>query len=106
MTKSEALKEMIGALDSQTQSSLESLKRREATIERSVEIVAGKVGERARAALESREKARDGGDDGGGGGEVDDEEGLLSTLKSLCLKMDARGFWSFVTARKKELEGL
>ncbi|WZY72994.1 FRIGIDA-like protein 4a [Brassica rapa] len=106
MKKSEALKEMIGALDSQTQSSLESLKRREATIERSVEIVAGKVGERARAALESLEKARGGGDDGGGGGEVDDEEGLLSTLKSLCLKMDARGFWSFVTARKKELEGL
>ncbi|KAL0718966.1 hypothetical protein Bca4012_068289 [Brassica carinata] len=105
MKKSEALKEMIGALDSQTQTSMESLKRREATIERSVEIVAGKVGERARAALESLEKARDGGDDGGGG-EVEDEEGLLSALKSLCLKMDARGFWSFVTARKKELEGL
>lgn len=104
MKKSEALKGMIEALDSQTQTSLESLKRREATIERSVEIVAGKVGERARAALESLEKARDG---GYGEGEVDDdEEGLLSALKSLCLKMDARGFWSFVTARKKELEGL
>ncbi|CAN8258457.1 unnamed protein product [Cochlearia groenlandica] len=108
--KSEALKHMIETLDNQTQTSLESLKRREVTIDHSVEIVAGKVGERARAALESLQKARDGGGDScGGGGEVvdeDDEEGLLSALKSLCSKMDARGFWSFVTARKKELENL
>ncbi|EOA32001.1 hypothetical protein CARUB_v10015242mg [Capsella rubella] len=109
MKKSEALKQMIESLDNQTQTSLESLNRREVTIDHSVEIVAGKVGERARAALESLEKARDGG--GGDGsnddsGEVDDEEGLLSALKALCLKMDARGFWNFVTARKKELENL
>ncbi|ESQ47616.1 hypothetical protein EUTSA_v10020440mg [Eutrema salsugineum] len=107
MKKSEALKQMIETLDNQTQTSLESLKRREVTIDHSVEIVAGKVGERARAALESLEKARDCGsnvDDSSG--EVDDDEGLLSALKSLCLKMDARGFWDFVTARKKELENL
>uniref|UniRef100_A0A1J3FR35 FRIGIDA-like protein n=1 Tax=Noccaea caerulescens TaxID=107243 RepID=A0A1J3FR35_NOCCA len=106
MKKSEALKQMIESLDNQTQTSLESLKRREVTIDHSVEIVAGKVGERARAALESLEKARDGGSNGDDSGEVDDDEGLLTALKSLCLKMDARGFWSFVTARKKELENL
>ncbi|KAF3584391.1 hypothetical protein F2Q69_00030715 [Brassica cretica] len=104
MKKSEALKKMIETLDNQTQTSLESLKRREVTINRSVEIVAEKVGKRVRAALESLEKARDGGDDDDSEVDDDDEEGLLSALKSLCWKMDARGFWSFVTARKKELE--
>ncbi|KAH0879873.1 hypothetical protein HID58_067267 [Brassica napus] len=104
MKKSEALKKMIETLDNQTQTSLESLKRREVTIDRSVEIVAEKVGKRVRAALESLEKARDGGDDDDSEVDEDDEEGLLSALKSLCWKMDARGFWSFVTARKKELE--
>ncbi|KAF3609988.1 hypothetical protein DY000_02049249 [Brassica cretica] len=95
---------MIETLNNQTQTSLESLKRREVTIDRSVEIVAEKVGKRVRAALESLEKARDGGDDDDSEVDDDDEEGLLSALKSLCWKMDARGFWSFVTARKKELE--
>ena len=97
MKKSEALKKMIETLDNQTQTSLES-------IDRSVEIVAEKVGKRVRAALESLEKARDGGDDDDSEVDDDDEEGLLSALKSLCWKMDARGFWSFVTARKKEIE--
>ncbi|KAL1220651.1 FRIGIDA-like protein 4b [Cardamine amara subsp. amara] len=109
MKKSEALKQMIETLDNQTQTSIELLKHREVTIDHSVEIAAGKVEERARAALESLEKARDGGSsaaDDDDTGEVDDGDGLLSALKSLCLKMDARGFWNFVIARKKELENL
>lgn len=106
MKKSEALKQMIETLDNQTQTSIELLKHREVTIDHSVEIAAGKVEERARAALESLEKSRDGGSSADDTGEVDDGEGLLSALKLLCLKMDARGFWDFVIARKKELENL
>ncbi|XP_010435051.1 PREDICTED: FRIGIDA-like protein 4b [Camelina sativa] len=118
MKKSEALKQMIETLDNQTQTSIELLKHREVTIDHSVEIAAGKVEERARAALESLEKARDGGDtatanddDDDDTGEVDDGDGdgegiLSAALKSICLKMDARGFWGFVIARKKELENL
>ncbi|RID62967.1 hypothetical protein BRARA_E02002, partial [Brassica rapa] len=80
MKKLEALKQMIETLNNQTQTSLESLKRREVTIDRSDEIVAEKVGKRVRAALESLEKAR-GGDDDAGEVDDDDEEGLLSALK-------------------------
>ncbi|ESQ56080.1 hypothetical protein EUTSA_v10024868mg [Eutrema salsugineum] len=106
LKKSEALKQMIETLDNQTKTSIELLNHREVTIDKSVEIAAGKVEERVRAALESLEKARDGGSSDGDG-EVDDGDGLLlSALKSLCLKMDARGFWEFVIARKKELENL
>jgi len=104
MKKSEALRQMIETLDNQTQSSIELIKHREVTIDHSVEIAEGKVEERVRAALDSLEKARDCGDEDTG--EVDDGDGLLSALKSLCLKMDARGFWGFVIARKKELENL
>ncbi|KAL6190871.1 hypothetical protein ACLB2K_037265 [Fragaria x ananassa] len=39
-------------------------------------------------------------------GEVDNNEGLLMEMKSLCLKMDSGRFWRFVTRRKKELESL
>ena len=39
-------------------------------------------------------------------GEVDNSEGLLMEMKSLCLKMDSGRFWRFVTGRKKELESL
>lgn len=106
MKKSEALKQMIETLDHQTQTSIELLKHREVTIDHSVEIAAAKADERARAALESLEKARDSGSNAEDDGEVDDGDGLLSALKSLCLKMDARGFWDFVIARKKELENL
>ncbi|KAL6211906.1 hypothetical protein ACLB2K_017129 [Fragaria x ananassa] len=39
-------------------------------------------------------------------GEVDNSEGLLMEMKSMCLKMDSGRFWRFVTGRKKELESL
>ncbi|XP_010551726.1 PREDICTED: FRIGIDA-like protein 4a [Tarenaya hassleriana] len=106
MKRSDALKQMIETLDNQTQASLESLKRREVTIDDSVEIAMGKVKENAKAALVSLQKAGDGGSGADDGGEVDDGDGLLALLKSFCLKMDVRGFWNFVTARKKELENL
>lgn len=111
MKKSEVLKQMIETLDNQTQTSIELPQHREVTIDHSVEIAAGKVEERARAALESLEKARDSGSSAANDddtGEVDDDDELLSAMNrfSLCLKMDARGFWNFVIAQKKELENL
>ncbi|XP_019057555.1 PREDICTED: FRIGIDA-like protein 4a [Tarenaya hassleriana] len=106
MKKSEALKQMIETLDNQTQASLESLKHREVTIDDSVEIALGKVEESAKAALVSLEKAGGGGSGAEDGGEVEDGDGLLSLLKSFCLKMESRELWKVVTARKKELENL
>ncbi|KAM1553591.1 hypothetical protein ACFX1Z_006452 [Malus domestica] len=68
----------------------------------SFEITLGKVEKSKEVALKVLKRGRS--DDEYG--EVDDGEGLLINLKSLCLKMDSGGFWRFVTARKKEFEGL
>ncbi|KNA24200.1 hypothetical protein SOVF_016610 [Spinacia oleracea] len=99
--KSEALKRKIRTLDDQTKESLEVLKKREVTIEGSVEIAIGRAEEATRVALslgvkEEREHV--------GIGEVDDGEGLLMKLKGFCVWMDYAGFWRFVTVRKKELD--
>lgn len=91
-TKSEALKRKIQTLDTHTKRSLTALDRRGDTIEGSVQIALGKVEESKAAALSD--------------GEVDDSEGLLMRLRGFCLRMDSDGFWSFVTARKKELDSL
>ncbi|KMS97769.1 hypothetical protein BVRB_5g124020 [Beta vulgaris subsp. vulgaris] len=101
--KSEALKRKIQTLDHQTKQSLEVLKKREVTIEGSVEIAIGRAEESKKVALslgvvEERENVRV------GEGEVDDGEGLLMKLKSFCIWMDYEGFWRFVTVRKKELD--
>ncbi|GLT78518.1 hypothetical protein SLA2020_500500 [Shorea laevis] len=100
MRKSEALKRKIQALDHETKASLESLKKREVTINGSVEITLDRVEEHAKAALKSLEE------DENPDGEVDDGDGMLTLLKSLCWKMEAREFWKFVTARKKEIDVL
>ncbi|GKV42740.1 hypothetical protein SLEP1_g50115 [Rubroshorea leprosula] len=100
MRKSEALKRKIQALDHETKASLDSLKKREVTINGSVEITLDRVEEHAKAALKSLEE------DENPDGEVDDGDGMLTLLKSLCWKMEAREFWKFVTARKKEIDVL
>ncbi|KAK9993685.1 hypothetical protein SO802_023388 [Lithocarpus litseifolius] len=63
----------------------------------------GKLGENKDAALIALRKVSGEEDENG---EVDDGEGLLLVLKSFCVKMDALGFWRFVTGKKKELESL
>ncbi|XP_021897078.1 FRIGIDA-like protein 4a [Carica papaya] len=101
MKKSEALKHKIQTLDHQTKASLDSLKKREVTIDGSVEIALEKVDEHTVAALKSlRQQDFVSNPDG----EVDDSDGLLCALKSFCLKMEAKDFWRFVTVRKKELD--
>lgn len=100
--KSEALKRKIQALDDQTKLSLEVLKKREVTIDGSVEIAIGRAEESQKAALSllgaEEERSSD--------GEVDDGEGLLMKLRGFCVRMDSERFWRFVTLRKKELDVL
>lgn len=99
--KSAALRHKIQTLDTQTKASLDVLKKREVTIDGSVEIAMEKLEDRTEAALNSISQGRELGD-----GEVDDGDGLLMILMSYCLKMEARGFWKFVVTKKKEIEEL
>ncbi|KAL2922657.1 FRIGIDA-like protein 4a [Bienertia sinuspersici] len=98
--KSEALKRKIQTLDDQTKESLEVLKKREVTIEGSVEIAMFRAEEAKKSALSlgiTNEVDRT-------SGEVDDGKAILMKLKGFCLWMDYEGFWRFVTMRKKELD--
>lgn len=100
--KSEALKHKFQSLDHQTKASLDSLKKREVTIDGSVEIALERVEEHKESALKSLEDP----DCSHPDGEVDDGDGLLMTLKSFCLKMESKEFWKFVITKKKELDVL
>uniref|UniRef100_A0A2P2LVZ1 FRIGIDA-like protein n=1 Tax=Rhizophora mucronata TaxID=61149 RepID=A0A2P2LVZ1_RHIMU len=100
--KSEALRQKIQAIDNDTKASLDSLKKREVTVDGSVEIALDRVDERKSAALKSLESP----DCENPDGEVDDCDGLLPSLKCFCLKMEAREFWKFVITKKKELDVL
>ncbi|KAI3770863.1 hypothetical protein L6452_02011 [Arctium lappa] len=98
LKKSDAIKEKIKILDTETKASLISLEKRETTIENSVSIVLRKVEAAVQAAAAAAGTSRC--DDG----EVDDSEGLLLRLQSFCVKMDSLGFWGFVASRKKEMD--
>ncbi|KAJ6903474.1 FRIGIDA-like protein 4a [Populus alba x Populus x berolinensis] len=98
--KSEALKHKIQTLDNQTKASLASLKKREVTIDGSVEIALERVEEHRELALKSLSDP----DYENPDGEVDDGDGSFMVLKSLCLTMESREFWNFVITKKKEIE--
>jgi len=100
--KSEALKRKMRTLDSATSDSLRLLDRRETSLDATLQIALRTLDTRRTAALSSF--LEDHGDDDGG--EVDDATGLVLKLKSFCLRMDAFGFWTFLSAKKKELDGL
>lgn len=102
LKKSEALKRKIQTLDSETKECLSELEKREVTIGDSVGIALSRVEVSKEAAIGSLKR----GSTSDENGEVDDGEGLLLKLKSFCLKMDAGGFWRFVTGKKKELDVL
>ncbi|XP_050372478.1 FRIGIDA-like protein 4a [Argentina anserina] len=102
LQKSEAIKRKIETLEHETKESLDELEQREITINQSVEIAMVKVEETKKAALKVLKRARS--DDEYG--EVDNSEGILTEMKSMCLKMESGRFWRFVTVRKKELEVL
>ncbi|WCJ23769.1 FRIGIDA-like protein [Euphorbia peplus] len=98
--KSEALKHKFQTLDNQTKATLASLKKREVTIDGSVEIVLDRVDEHTETALNSIESP----DFDHPDGEVDDGDGFLQVLRSFCLKWKSREFWKFVITKKKELD--
>ncbi|KAG8659767.1 hypothetical protein MANES_02G074901v8 [Manihot esculenta] len=95
--KSEALKHNLQILGHDIKAKLASLKKREVTIDGSVEIALERMDEHREAALKSLENS-DHPD-----GEVDDGDGLLQLLRSFCLKMHSR---EFAIAKKKELDVL
>ncbi|XP_076946514.1 FRIGIDA-like protein 4a [Bidens hawaiensis] len=96
MKKSDAMKDKIKTLDTETKASLVSLEEREATMDNSLAIALKKVEAALQAAASSNNKEE----------EVDDSDGLLFKLKSFCLRMDSVGFGAFVCGRKKEIESL
>jgi hypothetical protein len=102
LKKSEALRNKIQSLDHETKASLNDLEKREVTIQGSVEIALEKVEANTEAALTALLKASHEDENG----EVDNDEGLLLSLKSFCFKMDSLGFWRFITGKKKELDAL
>lgn len=102
LKKSEAIRNKILNLDHETKASLNELEKREVTIQGSVEIALEKLEASKEAAFSVLHRASD--DDENG--EVDNDDGFLLTLKSFCLKMDALGFWRFITGKKKELDML
>ncbi|KAG8499768.1 hypothetical protein CXB51_006574 [Gossypium anomalum] len=97
MRQSEALKRKIEALDSETKTSLDSLKKRELSIDDSVKIAVNRVELLKKDALKTL-------NDENPDGEVDNGDGLLQILKSTCLRMEAKEFWNFVSSRKKDIE--
>jgi len=102
LKKSEALRNKIQTLDHQTKASLNDLEKRKVTIQGSVEIVLEKVEAKMEAALTALRRASQEDENG----EVNNGEVLLLSLKSFFLKMDALGFWRFITGKKKELDAL
>ncbi|CAH9086197.1 unnamed protein product [Cuscuta epithymum] len=108
LKKSEALKSKLQTLDDQTKQSLEVLEKRETSIAASISIALQKVDESRKAALVQVGNSAKSGDDDASElqPEVDNSAGLLLKLRSYCVQMDSRSFWSFVNLRKKELESL
>ncbi|KAK2647011.1 hypothetical protein Ddye_022206 [Dipteronia dyeriana] len=105
LKKSAALRNKIQTLDSETKASLDILKKREVTIDGSVEITMEQLEDRTDAVLNSlsRQKEEEWNNPDG---EVDDGEALLMILKNFCSKMEARSFWKFVATKKKEIDDM
>ncbi|XP_071697268.1 FRIGIDA-like protein 4a [Rutidosis leptorrhynchoides] len=101
VTKSDAIKHKIETLDTETKASLVSLEQRQTTIDNSVAIALQKIESAVKAATAAVAGISNSDD---AVPEVDDSEGLLLQLKSYCVKMDALGFWRFVSSKKKEME--
>ncbi|MQM20307.1 hypothetical protein Taro_053326 [Colocasia esculenta] len=94
--KSEALRFRFEDLDRATRRSLESLHRREQSIDGSVEVAVAKAEERRDAALAA---IQGGGADPGG-------EGVGGMLRGFCTRMDFEGFWELFVSKRKEVEAI
>ncbi|KAK4478097.1 hypothetical protein RD792_017362 [Penstemon davidsonii] len=95
--KSDALKAKLQAFDNETQQSLHALDARESSISKSISLAFESLEKTAKTSISFAASAIE-------QPEVDNSEGLLMKLKTLCQKMATSEFWLFVTSRKKELE--
>ncbi|WOL19632.1 hypothetical protein Cni_G28434 [Canna indica] len=92
--KSEALRSKRQSLDGSTRRTLGSLRRRELSIDASVDLALAKLDERRVAAVQALTAAA------AAEGELD----LAAKLRSLCTKVDFDGFFNLVVAKRKEVE--
>ncbi|KZV16406.1 FRIGIDA-like protein 4a [Dorcoceras hygrometricum] len=107
MKKSEALKAKFQALTNETQISMRVLDNRESSISKSMSMAYESL-ERATnlsvSAAMSKDPSTDKESESTEEPEVDNSVGVLMKLSNFCRKMASKECWSFVTARKKELE--
>lgn len=96
--KSEKLRCKIQSLDASKQDALDSLRRREATIETSVAMAISKVEECQNSAIKAifRNPFLN---------HVESCD-VVAKIRSLCTRMDSEGFWDLVTGRRKEMEAV
>lgn len=90
--KSESLRSKREILDLKTKRKLDSLDRRELSIDAAVDLALAKLDERRAAVVQFLADPNDG------------KEDLVPKLRSLCTKMDSDGFFDFVVAKRKEVE--
>ncbi|RWW71788.1 hypothetical protein BHE74_00020447, partial [Ensete ventricosum] len=92
--KSEALRSKRESLDASTRRTLDSLRRRELSIDGAVDLVLAKLDERRTAAVQALAASS----------AEADELDLAGKLRSFCTKMDFSGFFDLVVAKRKEVE--
>ncbi|KAG8061266.1 hypothetical protein GUJ93_ZPchr0003g18135 [Zizania palustris] len=90
--RSETLRTKRRFLDVRTSRALDSLRRRELSIDGSVSL--------ALSQLDSLNKSA------AGTGPASDAAGIAEGLRSFCSSMDSAGFFTFVVARRKEMDAL
>ncbi|CAL9124425.1 unnamed protein product [Musa acuminata var. zebrina] len=92
--KSEALRSKRESLDGSTRRTLDSLRRRELSIDSAVDLALAKLDERRTAAVQALAASS---------AEANDLD-LAGKLRSFCTKMDFGGFFDLVVAKRKEVE--
>ncbi|KAL5217734.1 hypothetical protein ABZP36_018418 [Zizania latifolia] len=90
--RSETLRTKRRFLDVRTSRALDSLRRRELSIDGSVSLALSQLDSLAKSAA--------------GTGPASDAAGIAEGLRSLCSSMDSAGFFTFVVARRKEVDAL
>jgi hypothetical protein len=100
--RSEQLRARRRAFDARTHRALDSLHRREASIDDSVSRALDHLHSISASAASSKAAAAPTPTPS----DSADEEGLAESLRALCLRMDSAAFLGFVVARRKEADAL
>ncbi|XXG42679.1 hypothetical protein AAC387_Pa01g2899 [Persea americana] len=99
LSKSQAIHHKLQTLHHSTNQTLETLDRRELSIDGSVDTVLSKIDRLKAAAIVALHEPPDLSDPA-------DQAALLNSMRSFCKRMDSEGFWNFVVERKKDAESL